>query len=140
MYPKALDAFGESMRYASLLGSDPLIMEGYLNMADLYRKTGDFRREAENLRKYYGLKDSLFNLETKNRLTELEAAYQINKKNMEVVKLDTAVIKQRNQRNIFIILVLTSTIIPGILVCSLRRLQAKQKLPEEKSRQINPVA
>lgn len=137
LYPQALAAFEESIRYARLLGSAPLIMEDYRNIADLYQETGNFRQEAIHLRKYYSLKDSLFDRETKNQLTELESEYQLNKKNIEVVKLDAAVTKQRNQRNIFIILVLASVTILVILIYSFRKLRFKNKLLEVKNGQIH---
>lgn len=103
-YDKAQAAFNKSLDYAKQTGSISTEMENYRNMADMFGNMKDFKQQASYLKKYHHLKDSIFTLDNKNELTQLEADYQVEKRNIEIVKNEAELVKQKSQRNIFIII------------------------------------
>ncbi|RYF88796.1 MAG: tetratricopeptide repeat protein, partial [Chitinophagaceae bacterium] len=103
-YNAAMQAFDKSLEYSKQAGSTGIEMENYRNMADMFGKKKDFEQQAIYLKRYYQVKDSLFTIDNKNQLTQLEADYQLEKKNIEIVKSEAEAQKQKSQRNIFIII------------------------------------
>ena len=110
-YPQALEAFNTSLAHAKQTGATSIEMENYRNMADMFGSMKNYEQQATYLKKYYQVKDSIFNIESKNQLTQLEADYQLEKKNIELVKQEAEVVKQKSQRNIFIIIALAAALI-----------------------------
>ena len=110
-YPQALEAFNTSLAHAKQTGATSIEMENYRNMADMFGSMKSYEQQATYLKKYYQVKDSIFNIESKNQLTQLEADYQLEKKNIELVKQEAEVVKQKSQRNIFIIIALAAALI-----------------------------
>lgn len=104
-YPRAKAAFDSSILYATRAGMPQVLMENYRNMSDMYREMGQANQEAKYLRQYYELKDSLFTTDKKNQLTQLEADYQLEKKNSELIKKDAEVVRKNSQRNVLLVIV-----------------------------------
>ncbi len=107
-YSAALAAFLKSLAYAKQAGSPSIEMENYRNMADMFGSMKNFEQEANYLKKYYQVKDSIFTIDSKNQLTQLEADYQVEKKNIEIVQQEAEVAKQKGQRNILITITLAA--------------------------------
>ncbi len=122
-YTAAKDAFTKSIEYGIATGNRSIEMENYLNLSDMYGNMKNYEQQAVFLKKYYNLKDSLFTTDSKNQLTQLEADYQIEKKNGQLEKEKLKTIKQENQRNIFIVLALTSLSVLGGLFYFYRRIK-----------------
>jgi signal transduction histidine kinase len=136
-YQKAKENFDKSIQYSVQAGYAAIEMENYHNMADMYGNMKNYQLQTTYLQKYYTLKDSLFSVDNKNQLTQLEADYQIEKKNAEIVKKDAEVIQQKSQRNIFFIIALASLLLFGVLAYFYRRIKANNQLLQEKNIQIN---
>lgn len=136
-YPAALDAFNKSIALAEQTGSPAIVMENYLNMSDMFGKKNDYKQQVQYLKQYHQLKDSIFNLDTKNELTQLEADYQVEKKNIELVRKDAEVVKQKSQRNIFITLTIAAAAILIGLVFFYNKIKKANNDLEEKNSQIN---
>jgi len=107
-YSKAQEAFNKSIGYAKQTGSPTIEMENYRNMADMFGSMKNYEQQTNFLKKYYQIKDSIFTIDSKNQLTQLEADYQVEKKNIEIVKKETELVKQKSQRNLFIIIALAA--------------------------------
>lgn len=135
-YKEAKEAFAKSITYAIQTGSPAIEMENYRNMADMYGDINDYYLQSVYQKKYYTLKDSLFSTDNKNQLTQLEADYQVEKKNAEIVKKDAEVVKQKNQRNIFMIVAAAVFLVLASLFYFYRRIQQNNRLLERKNEQI----
>ncbi len=122
-YTEAKKAFDISILYAATSGSKALEMEDYLNLSEMYGKMNNYKLESAYLKKYYTIKDSVFTHDTRNQMTELEADYQLGKKNIELVKKDADIKEQKNQRNIFIILALATLLLLTALSFFYKRMQ-----------------
>lgn len=136
-YSKATEAFDKSVSLAIGSGSTSIVMENYRNMADMFGDMKNFESQAEYLKKYYHLKDSIFTADNKNQLTEMESDYQLEKKNTEIVKKDAEVEKQRSARNFFIIIALATVLLLAALAFFYRRIRISNRLLHEKNEQIN---
>ena len=136
-YPKAIEAFNKSIAGAQEQGIQGIVLENFRNMADMFGDMKDYKQQAEYLKKYYHLKDSLFSSDNKNQLTQLEADYQVEKKNISLVKQEAETVKQKNQRNIFIVVAIGAILLLSALAFFYRRIKQSNLLLQEKNTQIN---
>ncbi len=136
-YREAKMAFDKSLQFAAKAGSPFIEMENYSNLADMYSRMKNFEQQSVFLKKYYNIKDSLFTADNKNRLTQLEADYQVEKKNTEITKKGAEVVKQKSQRNIFIIIAGAAALLLLTLLFFYRRTRENNKLLQGKNIQIN---
>ncbi|MEO6731527.1 MAG: tetratricopeptide repeat-containing sensor histidine kinase [Ferruginibacter sp.] len=136
-YPKAKEAFDKSIQYALQAGSPFIEMENYNNLADMYGTMKSFELQTIFLKKYYNIKDSLFTADNKNQLTQLEADYQVEKKNVELQKKDAEVIRQKSQRNISIIIAIAIAVILTTLAFFYRGIKKNNRVLLQKNILIN---
>lgn len=136
-YAKAKEAFYKSIEYSVQSGGISIEMENYRNMSDMYGSMKNYELQSTYLKRYYNIKDSLFNADTRNQLTQLESDYQLGKKNLEIVKKDTEVAKQKNQRNIFIVIALAMILLFAVIVIFYKRSRENNILLKEKNLQIS---
>ena len=136
-YSTALPAFDSSIVIARELNASGLLMENYRNLSDLYKETNDGGNEAAYLRKYYTLKDSLFTTDSKNQLTQLEADYQLEKKNTALVKTEAEVVKRNSQRNVLFIIVAAALLILAGLAFFYSRIRKQNAILNQQNATIN---
>lgn len=136
-YSKALEAFNKSIDFAKETGSPTIEMENYRNMADMFGSMKNYQQQNHFLKKYYQIKDSIFTIDSKNQLTQLEADYQLEKKNIEIVKKEAELVKQKSQRNLFIIIALAAALILAAGSYFYTRIRKTNKELTEKNIQIN---
>ncbi len=135
-YPDAKKMFDSSIHYALRLGARSLEYENYRNLADMYGAMGNYKEESYYLKKFYALKDSILSADSRIRLTELESEYLLEKKDVEILKQDVRLQKERNQRNLFILISLSSLLVLSLALLAYRRLQSRRKKLEEKNQVI----
>lgn len=136
-YTIAKQNFDSSIRLATDAGFPDVIRENYLNLADMYGDEKDYQQQAFYLKKYYNLKDSLYSLDAKNQLTELEADYQIGQKNAELSQKQNEVERKTNQRNLFLIMAVAAAVLLFTSIVFYSRIRHKNKMLTEKNVQIN---
>ncbi|MGC4102067.1 tetratricopeptide repeat-containing sensor histidine kinase [Ferruginibacter sp.] len=136
-YPQAIEAFNKSIDYSKRQTLLSVEMENYRNMADMYADMKDYKNEVLYLKKYHQLKDSIFTNDNKNQLTQLETDYQLEKKNISLVKQETETSRQKAQRNIFLVIAIGAALLLGALAFFYRRIRQNNILLQEKNVQIN---
>ena len=136
-YQQAKEAFDKSIQFSIKAGSPFLEMENYNNLSDMYARMKNYQLQSVFLKKYYNIKDSLFTADNKNQLTQVEADYQVEKKNAEIIKKDGEVLKQRSQRNMLIIIAIAVILVLLTLLFLYSRLRKNNRLLQEKNTQIN---
>ena len=134
---QAVEAFNKSLAYAVNSQNPYIEMENYNNMSELFGKTADYKKQAYYLKKYYGIKDSLFSADKKNQLTQLEADYNIEKKNIEIIKKDGEVQVQKDQKNLLLIISLAAALVVVVIVFFYNRIKNKNALLANQNVQIN---
>lgn len=135
-YTLAKSAFDSSINYCKEIGANTLEMENYRNLSDMYGQMHDYKLQIQYLNKYHAIRDSVFTNNTKNQLTELEADYQLGKKNIELVKKDRDLKNQKNQRSILILIALSTLVLLSALFHFYKRMEHRKALLEEKNMQI----
>ncbi len=136
-YTNAKIAFEKSIVFAKQAGTIDIEMTNYKSLAEIYGYKNDFKNEAYFLKKYYTLKDSLYNTDTKNKITQLEADYQIEKKNISLIKQEAETSKQKNQRNIFILIAIGAGILLTGLSFFYTKIKKQNALLHQQNEQIN---
>ncbi|MBK9108782.1 MAG: tetratricopeptide repeat protein [Saprospiraceae bacterium] len=105
------------------------------NLFLLYSHSGDFENALNHYKKYIGLKDSIFSLESKMQISRLETKREIDirEKQIEIDKL--AVEKKRNERTYFLAGIIGLLCIIGIVVRNyLQQKKTNLLLSKEKER------
>ena len=133
----ALKAFNKSLAYAFTSQNPYIEMENYNNLSDLFGKTADFKNQAFYLKKYYNIKDSLFSADKKNQLTQLEADYNIEKKNTEIVKKEGEVQIEKKQKYLSLTLALVAVVVLILITFFYNRIKNKNELLGKQNVQIN---
>jgi len=99
---KAMTFFNKSLNLAKQIDQKGLEAQNYGDMANVYAGFGDYKQQSLYLSKYYMLKDSLINVNSKNQLTQTEADYQLEKKNLSLVKAEAEKNAKTRERNLLI--------------------------------------
>ncbi len=136
-FVNAKSSFEKSISYASSAGLSDIEMNNYKSLASIYGSQNNYEKQVFYLKKYYGLKDSLYTSDSKNKLTQLEADYNIEKKNIEIVKTEAEVQKQKNQRNLFIILAIGAALLLTALGVFYGRIKKKNGILHDNNILIN---
>lgn len=135
-YNEALAAFDQSLRYAREIAHPEAEMNAYLNLSEVYNKQQNYKAEALFLKKYYELKDSLYTTDKQVKMTELEADYQLEKKNATLAFQKAETARQKNLRNISIAIAAIVVLVLGALIVLYRRIRSKNTLLAEQNEQI----
>lgn len=141
-YKKALEAYRLSLAYAKEAKNAETEMENYQYLSDLYGEINDYKLQSQFLKKYYAIKDSLFDNDNRLKLVELENDYQLEKKNALIAKQEAETIKSKNQRNVFIAIAIATLLSAVILGLFYRKIQKKNTLisqQKEELQQLNQV-
>ncbi|HZV69297.1 MAG TPA: tetratricopeptide repeat-containing sensor histidine kinase [Saprospiraceae bacterium] len=136
-YAAASVAFDKSNGYAVRDNIPYIIMENYRNMSDMYADMKNYQLQNVYLEKYYHLKDSVFGVDNKNQLTQLEADYQLEKKNISLANEEAKEARTRSQRNTFIIIAIAAAFLAGMLVIFYSRIRQKNSLLNQQNEQIS---
>jgi signal transduction histidine kinase len=142
-YQKAVLFFDHALKISYELKAPTLTMACYENLANLYREKGDFRKAYAFLSDYSSMKDSIFTLETTQKVAEMQVKYETGQKENENELLrkeakiqELQINKQKNLRNY---LIMTAVLILAFTISLFNRYLAKRKinrLLEEKNRQL----
>ncbi|RYD78606.1 MAG: sensor histidine kinase [Sphingobacteriales bacterium] len=136
-YQQAQAAFDSSIKFSVEANLSSVLMENYRNVADMYAGMKSHQKEAQYLRLYYQLKDSLFSADKKNELTQLDADYRIEKKNAELSKTEAESVKRKSQRNIFVIIAIAAALLLVGLAFFYSRIRKKNATLNAQNETIN---
>ena len=79
-YAEALQYQNEALEIARSIDDKPLLIILYKSLSETYFDAGDMFFAYSNLRLSESLKDSIFNQESKQKIVELETAYEFERK------------------------------------------------------------
>ncbi len=127
-YNEAKLAFDKSLDYGVKSGNTGLVLEDYRNLAELFGAMNNFQNENIYLKRYYGLKDSMYTLDSKNQMMQLETDYQLEKKDRRLALNNLELNKQKNSRNIFILLSVFAFILLSTLFYYYKKIQNKNNI------------
>lgn len=102
-FEKALRYQSDALRIADELAIRELQRVTHLGLSETYEKMGDFRRALESYKSYQKVNAELFDEETGRRLAELQARYEVEKKDREIEVLVKNQEIQRTVRNAIVV-------------------------------------
>ena len=125
----------------------PLEVQFYQALSDIFHQKGDYAAAYRNLLQYDGLKEELYNQESRNNMAELQAKYESEKKDKEIkVLLRDNQIQQLNlarQQNIKNFLIAGFVLMTLLVLAAWYSYRLKMRtnrvltLQQEKLRQAN---
>ena len=133
---KAMEYILQAEQLAEEVGVRTKLKEIYLTRAEIEQKAGNYKLASEYYSKTLTVSDSLFKTETSEKVADVEAKYQNEKKQQEIERLekDTQIksltIKQKSTLNYFLIASFAALLLVGFLVyrnLRHRNLLAKQQ-------------
>ncbi len=124
-YAEARIYFFQALDTARKIGMNDFRKQAYENLSEIYEKEGDYRNSLVFMKRFIGIRDSIFNEETNKMVNELQTKYESEKKDLalrqasEKDELSTKVIRQ--QRLMMYAVVLVLLIIAGFLAFVFRQ-------------------
>ncbi|MBA3707032.1 MAG: tetratricopeptide repeat protein, partial [Bacteroidetes bacterium] len=107
---EAYKYFNQTLKLAKEIGRKSNIQEVYSSLSDLFAKKQDYKQALEYHKLYTDLKDTLLNETSSKQVAEMNAKYDTEKKDKELIQKDAEITKQQaesekqqTQRNAFII-------------------------------------
>ena len=118
---KAMQYIVKAEKVANEVGTRADLGEIYEARAEIEQREGNYKLASEYFSKTLGLNDSLFKASTSQKVAEVEAQYQTEKKQGEIVKLEkdkqiqSLSLKQKSTLNYFLIGSLAALLTIGLL-------------------------
>lgn len=85
-FEKSQHYFKDALKYSKDLKSWELLKTSYLNLSNYNFQRGDYKNAYDNFKQFQVFNDSVLNLEKSARIAELQAKYETNKKEMELLE------------------------------------------------------
>ncbi len=132
---KALQYILQAEKIANEVGARADLKEIYKTRAEIEQQAGNYKLASEYFSKTLILSDSLFKAETSEKVADVEAKYQNEKEQKEIVQLEKdkqiqfLLIKEKSTLNYFLIASLAALMIVGFLVY--RNLRHHQQLGKQ---------
>lgn len=86
-YDEALPLLNEGLEVANTIGAKSLLYEGYTNLSNLYKARRDFQNAYTFNIQAQQWKDSISNEESREQINKLQALYETEKKDRQIVVL-----------------------------------------------------
>ncbi len=142
--------FEDALNYNNLalslcksIGYKQGMKDTYSSLAELNDKKGDYKQALQYHKLYSDIKDTLLNEQSSEQISEMNAKYDTEKKDKEIIKKDAEISKQQAetekqnlQRNAFIIGFALVLILAFFIFKGSRQKQKANKLLEEKNNLI----
>jgi signal transduction histidine kinase len=128
---------------ASKTGSKFLLRNNYKFFSALYEEKGDFKQALKYRKDYDDIKDSVYSLSNSTKMAEMQALYQLEKKNQELAFKEVQLKLQEDQisqKNIIITsVVIGIALISGLAVIIFLYLKSTRKAHREISEQKEEI-
>lgn len=137
---KALAYILQAEKLADEVGVRTKLKEIYLTRSEIEQKAGNYKLASEYYAKTLAVSDSLFKAETSEKVAEVEARYQNEKKQKEIGQLEkdkqiqSLTIRQKSTLNYILIGSLVAFLVVAFLIY--RNLQQRQRLKQQKINEL----
>ena len=101
---EAIDSYEKCQKMADSLDYNYMVLYCYQNLTELYKQKNNLYKALDTYQKYSAYKDSIFNIETNEKVAQLEIAYETEQKNLQI-KESQYKLESRNQLLIFALVV-----------------------------------
>ncbi len=132
---KALEYILQAEKVADEVGARADLKQIYLTRAEIEQQAGNYKLASEYFSKTLTISDSLFKAATSEKVADVEAKYQNEKKQQEILQLEkdkkiqALTIKQKSTLNYFLLGALAAVLIVGFL--GYRNFRHRQQLAKQ---------
>lgn len=123
---EAISYLQQSIRIDSALNNPYDLLSSYRLLADAQKLAGYPAAALESKERFFAIKDSVFSLESKVKISNLETKRELELKDKQIEIDRLAVAKKRNERVFFIIGIALLLMVGGIIFRNIRLQNAKQ--------------
>jgi len=112
--PDAYANISQGLKFASDIGAQHLIMNGYIALSDYYKAENNSDESLRYFRLHSGIKDALFSEEMTKKISSIQAQYELGEIEHEIVRLEknNQIMKLKDEkRNLFSLLLLASLLL-----------------------------
>jgi two-component system, NarL family, sensor kinase len=137
---KALEYIIQAEKLGDEVGERTKLKEIYLTRAEIEQKAGNYKLASEYYAKTVAVSDSLFKTETSEKVAEMEARYQNEKKQKEIGQLEkdkqiqSLSLRQKSTLNYILIGSLAALLVVTFLIY--RNFQQRQRLKQQKINEL----
>jgi PAS domain S-box-containing protein len=142
-YPQSLNYLHQSMKIAREFGLLYYLIDIYSTLSDYYSQTNNYKEALNFKNQFITLKDSIMNNDLKKRISNMQMAYEVEKKEREIelLKKDNELLEKNSaiQKNQSFLLYILSAFILILGIVLYNRYITKQKanvLLTEKNEEI----
>ena len=128
----ALISYQNSLRMADSVEYTDMVLTNYEAISNLYSDFRDYQKALEYQTRYYSIKDSIYSDESRNKIAELEAAYNLEVKEKELANQQIQLKQQKIQKYFLIGGIFTVFIFLLFLVIANRKKSKVEKLAHTK--------
>lgn len=115
--------YTRAIEVADQIGAKDLLAQGYKLMSEYYEKNNNAAEALKYFKRFKETSDSLYNENTNREIAEIQAKYETAKKEREIAQLKKDKLKQefelgkeKNLRNLFIIIAVALLVLGGTLL------------------------
>jgi tetratricopeptide (TPR) repeat protein len=133
----------KALKLLNEIENKDVIKDAYSALSELYDKKGEYKKAYEYQRMYADLKDTLFDAQVSEQMTEMNTKYESAKKDKELLKKDAEIARQQAEsdmqrivRNAFVAGFLLVLVLTFFIYRGYRQKQRANRLLDEKNEQI----
>ncbi len=132
-YQEAIDYATKAHVLAKGIKSQPHIVDAEKILADSYRDISNFKKATEFYSAYIVSRDSLYKVEVQRQLAEVDAKYQTEKKELEIINLTEKEEIQRSRKQVYLFGLIILGIFLVLVLLLLKQISAnKRKIESQK--------
>lgn len=136
-YAKAIESYSISLDLSKHYGFNTLLLHNYQMISHCYEFSNNARMALQSFKKHVFYKDSILNLETNEKIAELEVKFDTNEKEKLIIAKENEV---KNARNRLIIVSLLAVFISLIGFLIYRQQKFKNKQLEQEFQLKNAIS
>ncbi len=130
---KATSLLEKSIEVRLATGEKNSLHVAYASLAHAEQLRGNYKSAFENLKKKTAIKDSVFNLESKEMIANLEANEVIEDKE-EVIKVQEIKLEETERKSLYTLIILLFVILVGIILFFRYQINQSRKIEKMRNR------
>lgn len=126
----------KGLRIAQRFGTKEDIKDASKLLSDIYSKTGKYKNAYENHVLYKQMYDSIFTMESKNKLSAIESKYELERKEQEIERQNETIEQQRTQQLILMLSFIAVLFAVVVAIVAYFRIRKSKNIIDYQRREI----
>ncbi|MBN2272772.1 MAG: tetratricopeptide repeat protein [Bacteroidales bacterium] len=135
-YRTALSYYQRSLKMADSIGFTDMMLTNYEAISNMYARSNDYKKALEYQTAYYHLKDSVLSVDSRNKIAELEASYNVEVKEQELARKNIELKQQKIVKYVLIVGVVAALLFLIFLIIAYSRKSKAEKLLKQHKKKL----